>query len=81
MVAQPDPDLDRFLDELVNGKPFTLSGIFSASLAAGTAGGISLRAPDITVTEGGIVATSTLGAGDAGSIALDAERIRVLNGA
>jgi hypothetical protein len=73
-------DLSRLTTRLRRGDPALLSGIFSATLGEGGGGDISLHAPDITVTEGGIVATSSIAGGDAGSIELDGARIRVLIG-
>jgi len=57
------------------------TGIYSATVFAGDSGSITVSAPEITVTEGGIVGTSTLGGGDAGNVTLRGERIVVSNGA
>jgi large exoprotein involved in heme utilization and adhesion len=65
-----------------NAELSSLTGFFSVTVVPGGIGGsITLDAPEITLTNGAIVATSTVGGGDAGDLFLRGERIRVLNGA
>ena len=73
------------------GDPFSLwgiiaggtppTGIYSGTVLGGDSGSITVSAPEITVTEGGIVATSTAGGGDAGDVTLRGERITISAGA
>jgi large exoprotein involved in heme utilization and adhesion len=56
------------------------TGFFSGTVIAGNGGIIDLRAPQITVTDGAIVATSTVGGGNAGDVLLSGDRIRIANG-
>ena len=71
-----------------DGPPFSLigatqgrglTGIFSAT-GGGDRGLIKLHAPDITVTNGAIVATSTVSGGAGGDVVLSGDRIHILNG-
>jgi large exoprotein involved in heme utilization and adhesion len=57
------------------------NGIGSANLGGGAGGAITLEAPEITIADGAIVATSTVGGGDGGDLVLRGERIRVADGA
>jgi hypothetical protein len=74
-------DREQTLFRLEWGLPLYLSGVLSATLAQGEGGAISLRAPDITVTEGSIFASTSVRGGAGGDIELRGERIRVLKGA
>jgi filamentous hemagglutinin family protein len=72
---------DRFDLNGVLAGTTSLSGIFSATVGSGGAGGsIRLAAPEITVTEGAIVASSTIGGGVGGTVELSGDRIRIANG-
>ena len=57
------------------------NGIGSATLGGGDGGAITLEAPEITIADGAIVATSTVGGGEGGHLVLRGERIRVADGA
>jgi hypothetical protein len=57
-----------------------LTGIFSAT-GGGDGGSIRLHAPDITVTNGAIVASSTVSGGAGGDVVVSGDRIHILNGA
>ncbi|MCI0637324.1 MAG: filamentous hemagglutinin N-terminal domain-containing protein, partial [Actinobacteria bacterium] len=73
------------LRNVLFGAPVVITGIFSATVhvfsPGGEGGSITLEAPEITVTNGAIVATSTVGGGDAGDLLLSGDRIHILNGA
>jgi len=68
------------LANVLFGTAVDITGIFSATVQGGHGGSITLTAPEITVTNGAIVATSTVGGGDAGDLILYGDRIRILNG-
>ena len=56
-------------------------GVFSLATGGGNGGSIALRAPEITVTDGAVVASSTVfSAGTGGAVRLEADRIRILGG-
>jgi large exoprotein involved in heme utilization and adhesion len=58
-----------------------ITGIFSTAGGSGGAGSIQLNAPEITLTDGALVATSTIGGGDAGEVFLSGGRIAIRDGA
>ena len=57
--------------------PLPITGIFSVN----GSGSITLKAQDITLTDGAIVSTATIGGGDAGDVLLSGDRIYVRDGA
>jgi len=73
---------DRFsLQGVIDGES-TPTGIYSGTVQGGHSGSISVSAPEITVTEGAVVATSTAGGGEAGDVTLrDAKHITISGGA
>lgn len=58
-----------------------VSGIFGNSSGEGVGGNIHLRAPVISVANGGVIQASTSGAGDGGSVRLEAGRLEISGGA
>ncbi len=68
--------------DIRNPNRFELTGVFSVTaISGGSAGSITLEAPEITVADGAIVAsTSNRGGGAGGDASLRGERIRLLGG-
>jgi len=66
-----------FLETL---KKNLFTGVFSATVQGGAGGSIRLAAPEITVREGAVAATTTLGGGRGGDVLLEGRRLLVANG-
>ena len=57
------------------------SGVLSQTLASGNAGSVSVTAQDLTLTNGGLISTSTFfGSGNAGQVFVNAGNVSLSNG-
>jgi len=61
-------------------EPLAVTGMFASSVFGGLGGSITLDAPDITVSNGALVGSSTVGGLDAGTVLLQGDNIHVVEG-
>jgi len=61
-------------------EPLALTGVLAASVFGGEGGSVTLDAPDITISHGALVGSSTVGGLDGGTVLLRGDRIHILDG-
>jgi hypothetical protein len=69
------------VDPILNpGEAAAITGILAATVAGGQGGSISLEAPEITVSHGAFVGSTSVGGGDSGPVVLEGRSIHIVDG-